>query len=232
MARVANRLGWRSVRRPRTIPACRHRSWKANPAGEREGIDRAKVPAARAAAAHWSANPTTSRQRQHPVHCRSALTDADQVLHGRYRQDRRPRGSPGGDACGRRPPGTLVLWRRHSGAGAGGHGGRLSLQYQHPDPGDLPALHARHQLPASDPLFLHLYALQINRALDAMFQRAKPCFDNEFVAILARLRRSRIVCPDETSVRINGKTHWNWVFQNDQVDLCGPKQPRRHVVRT
>ena len=56
-----------------------------------------------------------------------------------------------------------------------------------------------------------------------MFQRAKPCFDNEFVAILARLRRSRIVCSDETSVRINGKTHWNWVFQNQQVVI--------HVIR-
>ena len=73
-------------------------------------------------------------------------------------------------------------------------------------------------------LFLHLYALQISEgALDAMFQRAKPCFDNEVAAILARLRRSRIVCSDETSVRIDGRTHWNWVFQNDQVVI--------HVVR-
>jgi transposase len=56
-----------------------------------------------------------------------------------------------------------------------------------------------------------------------MFQRAKPCFDNEFAAILARLRRSRIVCSDETSMRIDGKTHWNWVFQNEQVVI--------HVVR-
>ena len=60
-------------------------------------------------------------------------------------------------------------------------------------------------------------------ALDAMLQRAKPCFDNEVAAILARLRRSRIVCSDETSVRIDGRTHWNWVFQNDQVVI--------HVVR-
>jgi transposase len=73
-------------------------------------------------------------------------------------------------------------------------------------------------------LFLHLYALQISEgALDAMLQRAKPCFDNEVAAILARLRRSRIVCSDETSVRIDGRTHWNWVFQNDQVVI--------HVVR-
>ena len=56
-----------------------------------------------------------------------------------------------------------------------------------------------------------------------MLQRAKPCFDNEVAAILARLRRSRIVCSDETSVRIDGHTHWNWVFQNEQVVI--------HVVR-
>jgi transposase len=56
-----------------------------------------------------------------------------------------------------------------------------------------------------------------------MFQRARSCFDNELAAILARLRRSRIVCSDETSVRINGRTHWDWVFQNDQVVI--------HVIR-
>ena len=56
-----------------------------------------------------------------------------------------------------------------------------------------------------------------------LLQRAKPCFDNEVAAILARLRRSRIVCSDETTVRIAGRTYWNWVFQNDQVVI--------HVVR-
>jgi transposase len=73
-------------------------------------------------------------------------------------------------------------------------------------------------------LFLHLYALQISEgALDAMLRRAKPCFDNQVAAILARLRRSRIVCSDETTVRVDGRTYWNWVFQNDQVVI--------HVVR-
>ena len=67
-------------------------------------------------------------------------------------------------------------------------------------------------------------ALRISEgALDAMFRRAKPCFDDEVAAILARLRRSRIVCSDETTVRIDGRTHWNWVFQNDQVVI--------HVIR-
>src|SRR5215469_18010515 len=50
-----------------------------------------------------------------------------------------------------------------------------------------------------------------------MFRRAKRCFDNEVTAMPARMRRSRFVCSDETTVRIDGRTHWNWVFQNDQV---------------
>ncbi len=73
-------------------------------------------------------------------------------------------------------------------------------------------------------LFEHLFGLTISEgALDAMFRRAKPRFDDATTAILARLRRSRIVCSDETSVRIDGRTCWNWVFQNEQVAI--------HVVR-
>ena len=73
-------------------------------------------------------------------------------------------------------------------------------------------------------LFEHLFGLCVSEgALDAMFRRAKPAFDDATAAILARLRRSRIVCSDETSVRIDGVTCWNWVFQNAQVVI--------HVVR-
>lgn len=73
-------------------------------------------------------------------------------------------------------------------------------------------------------LFLHLFALEISEgALDAAFRRAKPRFDDEVAAILARLRRSRIICSDETTVRVDGKTQWNWVFQNEAVVI--------HVIR-
>jgi transposase len=73
-------------------------------------------------------------------------------------------------------------------------------------------------------MFRHLFALDISEgALDAAFRRAKPAFDDAVTAILARLRRSRVICSDETSVRIDGQTHWNWVFQNDQVVI--------HVIR-
>jgi hypothetical protein len=40
--------------------------------------------------------------------------------------------------------------------------------------------------------------------------------------ILTRLRRG-VICSDETTVRIDGRTCWNWVFQNDEVVI--------HVVR-
>ena len=73
-------------------------------------------------------------------------------------------------------------------------------------------------------LFLHLFGLPLSEgALDGMFRRAKPLFDREVTAILARLRRSRLICSDETTVRIDGRTCWNWVFQNAQVVI--------HVIR-
>ncbi len=82
-------------------------------------------------------------------------------------------------------------------------------------------------------MFLHLYALQISKgALDAMFQTARPCFDNVVAAILARLSRSRIVCSDQTSVRIDGKADWTWVFQNDQVAIHVMRNSRAASVVT
>ncbi len=60
-------------------------------------------------------------------------------------------------------------------------------------------------------------------ALDAAFRRGKPHFDADVAAILARLRCARVVCSDETSVRIDGRTCWNWVFQNNEVVV--------HVIR-
>jgi len=73
-------------------------------------------------------------------------------------------------------------------------------------------------------LLLDLYGLSISEgALDAAFLRGKPRFDADAAAILARLRRARVICSDETLVRISGRTHWNWVFQNDEVVI--------HVIR-
>jgi transposase len=73
-------------------------------------------------------------------------------------------------------------------------------------------------------LFDHLFGLQISEgALVNLFQRVKPCFDGQVADILVRLRRSRLVCSDETSARVHGRNQWEWVFQNEQVAV--------HVIR-
>jgi len=73
-------------------------------------------------------------------------------------------------------------------------------------------------------LLLDLLALRISEgALDAAFRRGKPRFDADVAAILARLRRARVIYSDETGVRIDGNGCWNWVFQNADVVI--------HVVR-
>ena len=67
-------------------------------------------------------------------------------------------------------------------------------------------------------LLLDLFGLAISEgALDAAFRRGKPHFDADVAAILARLRRARVIYSDETGVRIDGRGCWNWVFQNAEV---------------
>jgi transposase len=156
--------------------------------------------------------------------CQAVLTDAEQVLHGRYDKIDLPVVRP-----------LVTRVERYAGHCACCGGVTLAaipagLKDGSPFSVNIMALalylrftHAISYRRLSQ-LLLHLYALQISEgALDTMLQRAKLCFDSEVMAILARLRRSRIVGCDETSVRINGRTHWNWVFQNDQVVI--------HVVR-
>jgi transposase len=158
------------------------------------------------------------------AHCQATLTEADQVLHGRYDKIDLPVVRP-----------VVTRVERYAGHCPCCGGVTLApvpvgLEDGSPFSVNIMALaiylrftHAISYRRLTQ-VFQHLYALHISEgALDAMLQRAKPCFDSEVTAILARLRRSRIVCSDETTVRIDGRTHWNWVFQNDQVVI--------HVVR-
>jgi transposase len=73
-------------------------------------------------------------------------------------------------------------------------------------------------------LFAHLFALEISEgALDSLFRGARGRLDAEVAAILTRLRRARVIGSDETTVRVAGRTCWNWVFQNGEVVI--------HVIR-
>lgn len=158
------------------------------------------------------------------VHCGTALGDGDHALHGRYDKIELPPVRPvvsrveryaghcprcGGTTLAPVPQGL----EEGSPFGPGILAVALYLRFVH-------AISYRRLRR----LFEHLFGLAISEgALDAMFRRAKPSFDGEVAAILARLRRARLVCSDETSVRIDGKTCWNWVFHNDQVVI--------HVIR-
>ena len=158
------------------------------------------------------------------AHCQAALADTDQVLHGRYDKIDLPVVRP-----------LVTRVERYAGHCTCCGGVTLAaipagLEDSSPFSVNIVAmaLYLRFTHAISyrrlTQLFLNLYALRISEgALDAMLQRAKPCFDDAVLAILARLRRSRVVGSDETTVRINGRPHWNWVFQNDQVVI--------HVIR-
>lgn len=60
-------------------------------------------------------------------------------------------------------------------------------------------------------------------AIASIFKRHKGHFDIRVNEILERIRRSRLICSDETSARVEGKNEWEWVFQNEEVAL--------HVIR-
>lgn len=73
-------------------------------------------------------------------------------------------------------------------------------------------------------MFADLYHLDISEgALANLFQSAKTRFDDHAAEILERIRSSRVIGSDETSVRVNGKNEWEWVFQNEEVCI--------HVIR-
>ena len=143
---------------------------------------------------------------------------------GPLRQGRPADGRPGGDAGGALRRALPLLRRHHPGPAARGAGAGHAVQ---PDIVAL-AMYLRFVHHVSyrrlSRLLLELFGLAISEgALDAAFRRGKPRFDAETAAILARLRRARVVCSDETGVRIDGRSCWNWVFQNDEVVI--------HVVR-
>ena len=158
------------------------------------------------------------------LHCQAALGEADQRLHARFDKIDLPKVAP-------------VVTRVEQYAGHCRCCGGTTLA---PLPEGLPAgtpfalnivalamylrfVHAVSYQRLSR-LLLDLFGLAISEgALDATFRRGKPQFDADVTAILTRLRRARVIYSDETSLRVDGRTCWNWVFQNADVVI--------HVVR-
>jgi transposase len=80
-------------------------------------------------------------------------------------------------------------------------------------------------------MFGDVYNLSISEgALANLFHSAKNRMDDRTVEILERLRSSRLVCSDETGVRVKGRNEWEWVFQNKDVSIHVIRPTRAGVV--
>ena len=80
-------------------------------------------------------------------------------------------------------------------------------------------------------LFAQVYGVHISEgALANLFRRVNTRLDDRVEAILTRLRSSRLICSDETGARVNGRTQWEWVFQNAEVCVHVIRPSRGHRV--
>ncbi|MFL5338503.1 MAG: IS66 family transposase [Geminicoccaceae bacterium] len=152
------------------------------------------------------------------AHCQAALSEADHKLHGRYDKIDLPQVAP-----------VVTRVERYAGHCRCCGGVTLAPVPEGLEPGTpfsvgimTLAMYLRFVHAISyrrlGRLLLELFGLAISEgALDAAFRRGKPRFEADVASILARLRRARVVCSDETSVRVAGRTCWNWVFQNGEV---------------
>lgn len=158
------------------------------------------------------------------AHCRAALDEVDQSLAGRYDKVDLPKVKP-----------VVTRVERYQGQCRRCGGTTLAPVPEGLEPGTpfcitivTLAMYLRFTHAISyrrlSRLLLELFALHISEgALDAAFRRAMPRLDAEVSAILARLRRARVVGCDETGVRVDARNCWNWVFQNSEVVI--------HVIR-
>jgi len=147
------------------------------------------------------------------VHCQAMLGEADHVLHGRHDKIDLPPVAP-----------VVTRVERYAGQCRCCGGTTLAPVPAGLEPGTpfnvgvvASAMYLR---------FVHAISYQrLSRLLLELFGLAisEGALDAEVASILARLRRARVVCSDETSVRIDGRTCWNWVFHNSEVVI--------HVVR-
>jgi transposase len=164
------------------------------------------------------AKPTRCR------HCQAAFTEADQTLEARYDKIDLPKVRP-----------VVTRVERYAGRCRCCGATTLAAVPEGLEPGTpisanfvalamyLRFVHAVSYKRLSR-LLLELFDLRISEgALDAAFRRVRPQFDADVAAILARLRRARLIYSDETGVRIDGSGCWNWVFQNAEVVI--------HVIR-
>lgn len=63
--------------------------------------------------------------------------------------------------------------------------------------------------------FKDIYGLSISQGLiDKVIKSSNPLLLEKVEYIKKEIQKSDLVCSDETSARVKGKTYWQWVFQN------------------
>ena len=145
------------------------------------------------------------------LHCQAALGAADHRLHARFDKIELPKIAP-----------VVTRVEHYTGHCPCCGGVTLAPLPEHLQPGTpfnpnivalvmyLRVVHAVSYRRLSR-LMRELFGLAISEgALYGAFRRGKPQFDADVAGILARLRRARVIYSDETSVRVDGRTHWNW----------------------
>jgi transposase len=142
------------------------------------------------------------------VHCHGALEEEDQTLFGRYDKLDLPKVVP-----------VVTRVERYAGHCRCCGGTTLAPLPEGLEPGTpfslnivALAMYLRFVHHVSyrrlSRLLLELFGLAISEgALDAAFQRGKPGFDAETAAILARLRRARVVCSDGSRHCLERRAH-------------------------
>ena len=76
-------------------------------------------------------------------------------------------------------------------------------------------------------IFGEVFGLKISvGGIANLLVQVKTSLDDQVTQILHRLRRSKLICSDETSARVNGQNQWEWVFQNPDVCLQVPSPSR------
>lgn len=70
-------------------------------------------------------------------------------------------------------------------------------------------------------------------AIANAFRRMGTAFDAARTAIKAKLLSAPVIASDETTTRVNGATHWQWVFISDNAVLhdIGPSRGRAVAER-
>lgn len=164
-------------------------------------------------------------------HCQTTLSPAVQRCRHRYDHIDLPEVRPvvtrvelfGGRCgrCGRRyraeppaakPPGTPF-----------GPGIRSLLAYLH---------HSHHVgFERLARMLQDLFGLRISEgAIANAFRRMGAAFDSARAAIKAKLLSARVIASDETTTRVNGVTHWHWVFHSEDAVLHTVAPSRSRAV--